>query len=80
MTRIEIIKIEDNEYPEKLKEINNPPKLLYIEGDKSLLKTNIISIVGARVCSENGELLANKFAKELAEQKITIASGMAERN
>lgn len=78
--QIEILKIEDSEYPQRLRKINNPPKLLYIEGNKQLLKTNIISIIGTRVCSDNGINLTRKFAKGLVKQNITIASGMAERN
>ena len=42
-----------------------------------MLKTNIISIIGSRSCSENGKALASKFTKELVYQDITIASGMA---
>lgn len=71
------ITIEDKEYPKQLKEIKNPPKQLYLEGNIELLKQNIISIVGSRNCTQNGEKLAKKFASELTMQKITIASGMA---
>ncbi len=71
------ITIEDKEYPKQLKEIKNPPKQLYLEGNTELLKQNIISIVGSRNCTQNGKKLAKKFASELTMQKITIASGMA---
>ena len=55
----------------------NPPKQLYCEGNIELLKSNIISIIGSRACSENGIKLTKKFAKELVYQQMTIASGMA---
>ena len=74
------ITIEDQEYPEQLKKIKNPPIKLYYEGNIKLLKSNIISIIGSRACSKNGIELAKKFAKELVYQGITIASGMAVRN
>lgn len=77
MIRLEIITIEDDRYPTRLKSIPNPPKQLYVKGNIELLKTNIISIIGSRVCSENGIKLARKFSKELVYQGITIASGMA---
>ncbi len=77
MRILEIIKIEDNTYPEQLRKIPKPPKQLYCEGNIDLLKNNIISIVGSRVCSDNGIKLTQKFAKELVHQQITIASGMA---
>ena len=41
------------------------------------MKTNIISIIGSRVCSENGIKLAQQFSRGLIYQGITIASGMA---
>ena len=75
--RLEVIKIEDDRYPSQLRNIKNPPKQLYANGDVSLLKTNIISIIGSRACSENGVNLTRKFSKELVYQGITIASGMA---
>lgn len=80
MIFVKIISIEDSEYPEKLRKIPNSPLKLYTEGDISLLKTNTISIIGSRACSENGVKLAQKFAKELVYQGLTIVSGMAERN
>ncbi len=77
MRKLDLITIQDKAYPKQLKKIKNPPKQLYIKGDETLLKTNIISIIGSRACSKNGEQLAHKFAKELVYQDITIASGMA---
>ena len=63
--------------PESLKQIKNPPKRLYLKGNIKLLKTPGIAIVGARNCTQYGEKMAKKFAKELAEFGITIISGMA---
>lgn len=77
MITLEIITIEDDKYPDQLRSINNPPKQLYVKGNIELLKTNIISIIGSRACSENGIKLARQFSKELVYQGITIASGMA---
>lgn len=77
MLDIQKLLITDNDFPENLRVIKNPPKQLFFEGDISLLSTPIISIVGSRSCSENGIRLANKFATELSLQNITIASGLA---
>ena len=74
---LEIINIQDDKYPKQLKNIKNPPKQLYAKGNVELLNTPIISIIGSRVCSENGIKLAQQFSKELVYQEITIASGMA---
>lgn len=75
--KLEIITIEDDRYPNQLRDIENPPKQLYVKGNIDLLKTNIISIIGSRSCSENGIRLAQQFSKELVYQGLTIASGMA---
>lgn len=79
-TKIEKIKIEDADYPERLKEIENPPKQLYIEGNKQLLQTNTLSIIGSRICTTEGIERTEKFVKKLVEKNITIASGLAKRN
>lgn len=77
MIEIEIITIEDEKYPQQLKNIKNPPQKLYAKGNMELLNSNIISIIGSRACSENGIKLTQQFTKELVYQNITIASGMA---
>jgi DNA processing protein len=74
---LEIITIDDNRYPDQLRNIKKPPKQLYAKGNIELLKTNIISIIGSRACSDNGIELTRKFTKELVYQGITITSGMA---
>ena len=74
---MEIIELENRYYPNQLKEIKKAPKRLYIEGNKKLLKSNIISIVGSRICSEEGEKITGKFVKELVKKNIVIASGLA---
>lgn len=74
------INYENISYPKKLKEIKNPPNMLYAEGNIELLKTNIISIIGSRVCSEKGKQITKSFVKKLVKKNITIASGLAKRN
>lgn len=64
-------------YPNQLKIIPNPPKELYLEGNIELLNKQAIAIVGSRNCSENGKMLAMKFANELSRQGLVIVSGMA---
>ena len=71
------ITIQDKEYPDRLRKIKNPPKQLYLKGNIELLNENIISIIGSRNCTENGKKLARKFAYELSNQGLIIASGKA---
>lgn len=77
---IKIINITDNEYPSKLREIPNPPKVLYAKGNIDLLNKYSISIIGSRSCSKNGIALAKYFSKTLSSLGITIISGLAKRN
>lgn len=74
---MEVITIENMSYPERLRNIPDAPEKLYIKGNKKLLNTNIISIVGSRNCSEEGVKLTEFFSKGLVMQGLTIASGMA---
>lgn len=71
------IKIEDNNYPEQLKKIENPPKQLYLEGNIKLLNVPGIAIIGSRECTKYGEKMAKEFAKNLSLYGLTIISGMA---
>ncbi len=76
-TKVDYICIEDDDYPEKLRNIYNPPNILYYKGDISLLKENILAIVGSRKCSDYGIYYAKKFAKELSDEGFVIVSGLA---
>jgi DNA processing protein len=65
-------------YPERLKNIDEPPKELYCLGNLELLnyKTNI-AIIGSRNCSLYGERAAKDFAYNLAKEDMCIVSGLA---
>ena len=73
-----VITIDNDEYPESLKNIYNPPKELYCLGNTKLLNnTNKLAIIGCRDYSEYGKNIAKKFAYMLAKQGIVIVSGGA---
>ena len=74
---IDIITIYDKEYPEILKEIYDPPIVLYIKGDKKILNNKSIAIVGCREASEYGRKAAKYFAYNLSKQNANIISGLA---
>ena len=67
------IKSDDNEYPKRLKEINNPPKTLYADGNIEILNNKSIAVIGSRNMSSYGE----KIVKDLVESGVCIVSGMA---
>lgn len=71
------IEIDDIDYPFLLKRIPNPPKQLYVEGNKEILNNNIIAVVGSRENTEYGKKWGNFFCKKLLEYNLNIVSGMA---
>lgn len=74
---MKILKIEDENYPKLLKEIHDPPNLIYLKGRILPSDEKAIAIVGTRKPSYYGKEAARKFASELASLGITIVSGMA---
>jgi DNA processing protein len=71
----------DPGYPRLLQEIPDPPACLHYQGNINLLDptaTLMVGIVGTREPTEYGKRWAHKLARTLAEQGITIVSGMAE--
>jgi DNA processing protein len=72
---IDILTLEDDDYPEMLKYIQNPPLVLYSRG--KIPKTNFVAVVGSRKASGYGIETAVKLSSELAMAGITVVSGMA---
>ncbi len=75
---IHVITYEDEEYPKLLKEIANPPAVLYVKGN--LKKCNLdktVAVVGSRRASSNGKMSLEKIIKDLANTDICIVSGLA---
>jgi DNA processing protein len=73
----EIFSILDPRYPPLLKEITDPPLILFARGDATCLKEFCISIVGSRKSSRNGINIAYQLAGDLARCGVTIVSGFA---
>ena len=74
---IDIISIEDKEYPSLLKKIDNPPICIYIIGRKDILNDTNIAIVGSRDATEYGKYEAKDFAYKLSSNGFNIVSGLA---
>lgn len=67
----------DDKYPERLRQIYDPPFLLYARGDLNLLSEPSIAVVGTRRPSAYGLVAAERLSKDLASAGLTIVSGMA---
>jgi len=74
---VRIISYYDKEYPNLLKEIYDAPPLLFIKGNFSILNDKTLAIVGTRLASDYGLKTAGYFAGGLAENGVTVVSGMA---
>lgn len=74
---INLITIKDKNYPKMLKEIYNPPFLLYIRGELKPEDEYAFAVVGARRCSDYGRQVTKELVTGLAQNKITIVSGLA---
>lgn len=72
-----ILTLEDDDYPFLLKEIPDPPILLYVKGNLEAVHAAQIAIVGTRQPSETGKYTAEEFAKELSHYGMVITSGLA---
>ena len=74
---IEIITMEDVKYPPRLREIFDPPIVLYIKGNLLPEDENAIAIVGTRYPSFYGKMVAEDLGKKFALRGVTVVSGMA---
>ncbi len=72
-----VIDFTSPNYPKILREIHNPPYIIYARGKLIFDETPAIAIVGSRKFSTYGERLANTFARDLARAGFTIVSGLA---
>lgn len=77
LQHINVLPVSSTLYPALLKEINDPPPLLYIRGDLSVLDLPSLAMVGSRRSSQAGGANAFRFARELAGAGFSIVSGMA---
>lgn len=72
-----LLSFGDLDYPERLKEIYDPPPVLWVRGPVKLLARPGIAMVGTRHPSPYGSGVAEMLARDLAVRKLLIISGMA---
>ncbi len=71
-----VTRISDD-YPPALSGIYDPPPTLYVRGDCHLDDERMIAVVGSRRCTRDGQRAAREFGRGLAENGVTVVSGMA---
>lgn len=74
---IKMITIQDEKFPQKLRNVYDPPVVLYIMGNENILDNLSIGIIGSRICSEYGAKMARQFAYNISKNNINIISGLA---
>ncbi len=74
---ISFLPVTDERYPEKLRQIYDPPFALYYKGHLPEERRKSAAIVGARKCSEYGRSIAKKLGEVLAAHDVQVISGMA---
>lgn len=73
-------KLDSSELPHRLKQLDQPPKQLFVKGsslDSLIEKTPTVAIVGSRKPTNYGKEVTTEIAKSLAKQGVTIVSGLA---
>lgn len=73
----ELMTFWDEDYPLLLREIYDPPLLLWIKGNRSCLNSDGVAIVGTRKAGSYGKDAARHFATALSRQGLSIISGLA---
>ena len=74
---ISVLSMDDPLYPRRLKEIYDPPIVLYVRGDAEVLNKPGIAMVGTRHPTPYGSGLAERLSCDLAGQGLVVISGMA---
>lgn len=64
-------------YPASLLKLDDPPPVLFVQGDPSLLDRTMVTVVGSRRCTSYGRRVAADVATLLARQGIVVVSGLA---
>src|SRR6201988_1824644 len=74
----DILLLDDGVYPSSLREIYDPPIVLYVKGAwAECLDQPCIGVVGSRKCSTYGQIAALMLSRDLAQRGVTIVSGFA---
>jgi DNA processing protein len=74
----DILLLDDGVYPSSLREIYDPPIVLYVKGAwAECLDQPCIGVVGSRKCSTYGQNTAMMLARDLAQRGLTVVSGFA---
>jgi DNA processing protein len=72
-----VITAQDDEYPSALREIHDPPIVLYVRGHLTERDRHTVAVVGSRKCSHYATECAKKLSFQMAYAGLTVVSGLA---
>ena len=72
-----VVTLKDDDYPKRLKDIYDPPALLYLRGELRREDELAVAIVGSRKTSGYGREITERIGEDLARHGVTVVSGMA---
>ena len=76
---IQMITMDDDRYPKRLRQIPGHPSVLYVKGELPDIDNLVaIGMVGTRLCSKYGQQMAHDMAYQLSKCGVLVVSGMAE--
>ncbi len=75
--KVQVITLEDENYPSALKEIYDPPPVLYVKGSLEIKQQLLVAVVGSRRATFYGKSVSEMIGRELALREICVVSGMA---
>ena len=74
---VQVVPYQDPRYPARLKEIYDPPLLLYVRGRAELLAGHTVAVVGTRRPTPYGRSVAEKLSRDMVRKGLTHVSGLA---
>jgi DNA processing protein len=74
---IQVITWEDHDYPRRLKDIDQPPPVLYLRGQLSEADQWAVAIVGTRRITAYGRQVTEEIGRQLAQNGVSVISGLA---
>lgn len=74
---VSVITWQDNEYPRRLKEIDQSPPVLFIRGTINVEDDWAVAVVGTRRVTPYGRQVADELGRYLAQNGVTVVSGLA---
>ncbi len=74
---VRLVTLVDAEYPSLLREIDDPPLVLYVRGKLPIDTSRALAVVGTRRSTQYGKMVAGRFASQLALRGLIVVSGLA---